>query len=559
MQKIILSILVFAYGAMTAVAQSNSTTSVGCNTPTAQKTITNGRLSANLLNAGDGFHSLQGKAKFFPDNVNFPGVATLYASSLWLSAYDSNGDLCLAAQTYRQTNGDYFAGPLSAAGTVSSADCTNYDRIWSVTSADINAVISDYNDNGVINNAIPTNILGYPCRNNANFQALFGFSLPANTNFAPFKDRNNNGNYEPNLGDYPIIPNTAGQTVPAQMAFCVFNDQGNGQFHNQSRGGKALKAEIQATFYTLNSTVPFVQSTLFVSYNITNKSGDTLTDTYATIWTDADLGCYNDDYLGTSPPNNTIYAYNATNTDYFPCPTSDGSVLLGFGSHTPTQAVTFLNKSMDKSLYCLSNFFEQPLNMNINIPLRYRQTMTGELYWAPTSHIYTDAPSVPNGWSMLTEQATYRDYQLYGSTNKGAWLPNESFTLDVMYSYHTSTTPLATASVDTMLIEVPALQGYYNSGFTVLPNVVHPVTATQTQAALYGTRVFPNPATDQLYIDLGAQTRATALLTDAAGRLIRTETLTAAQTKIDIATLPQGLYLLTLQIDGAQVTHKMVK
>ena len=353
MEKIILFILVCVCGATTAVAQSNSTMNVGCNTPTAQKTITNGHLSANLLNGGDGFHDFQDKAKFFPDNVNFPGVATLYASSLWLSAYNSNSDLCVAAQTYRQTNGDYFAGPLSAAGTAASADCTNYDRIWSVTSADINAVISDYNNNGVMNNPIPTNILGYPCRNNANFQALFGFSLPANTSFAPFKDRNNNGNYEPNLGDYPIIPNTAGQTVPAQMAFCVFNDEGNGQTHGDS-GGKPIKAEVQATFYTLNSTVPFVQSTLFVSYNITNKSGGTLTDTYATIWTDPDIGCWNDDYMGTSPSNNTIYAYNADNDDDLPCIDPIGTITPSFGTHTPTQAVTFLNKSMDKSVFCIN-------------------------------------------------------------------------------------------------------------------------------------------------------------------------------------------------------------
>ncbi len=79
-----------------------------------------------------------------------------------------------------------------------------------------------------------------------------------------------------------------------------------------------------------------INNTIFLNYKIYNRSMFTLTNAYAGMWTDFDLGNYGDDYVGCDVARGAFYAYNGDNND------EDANGASGYGTHPPAQGVVFL-------------------------------------------------------------------------------------------------------------------------------------------------------------------------------------------------------------------------
>src|SRR5262249_47415907 len=121
---------------------------------------------------------------------------------------------------------------------------------------------------------------------------------------APFVDLNGNYIYEPALGDYPFIPGD-------QATYDIFNDVAN--IHTET-GGVPLGVEVHQMSYEINSpTDSFLTNTVFIRYEIGNRSDTSYHDVYIGIWTDFDIGYPNDDYVGTDVGRNMYYGYNSEN------------------------------------------------------------------------------------------------------------------------------------------------------------------------------------------------------------------------------------------------------
>ncbi len=101
--------------------------------------------------------------------------------------------------------------------------CNNFNRFWEVHRTDIDNFIAAFNtNNGSIPlAAIPNAILQWPGKNNPHFN---DFQLPANQSLAPFWDNNEDGNYNPLDGDYPVIEASSPCSIADQMIWWVFND-----------------------------------------------------------------------------------------------------------------------------------------------------------------------------------------------------------------------------------------------------------------------------------------------------------------------------------------------
>jgi hypothetical protein len=88
-----------------------------------------------------------------------------------------------------------------------------------------------------------------------------------------------------------------------------------------------------------------------------------------------------------------------------------------------------------------------------------------------------------------------------------------------------------------------------------------PVVTVRTGAA--PVQVFPNPATDQFTVQLPALEQATLSLLAADGRLLWQQHVAAAPAQPvavpGIPTLPAGLYLLRVEVDGQALVHRVVK
>jgi hypothetical protein len=72
--------------------------------------------------------------------------------------------------------------------------------------------------------------------------------------------------------------------------------------------------------------------------------------------------------------------------------------------------------------------------------------------------------------------------------------------------------------------------------------------------------LFPNPATDLLQLKTADLKVSNVIITDISGRIIAKKIVTPAEEiKLDIATLPRGMYFLKIDTDKGMATSKFIK
>jgi len=234
------------------------------------------------------------------------GKHSIFNHTFWIGGLDSNDQLCVAAERYRATGADFFVGPITTGFD------TNYyirwNRVWKVDKEQIRYHINNWNQSGYE----PIEVI-------KNWPAHGDVALHQTENIAPFYDKNTNGIYEPMLGDYPLIRGD-------QAVFFVFND--TKYIHTETKG-EPLGIEIHGMAYgydrpedsTLNNTI-------FMHYDIVNRSASNYHDTYIGLFVDFDLGFAKDDYTASDVTNGMMYCYNGNSAD------STGETFT-YGEHPP--------------------------------------------------------------------------------------------------------------------------------------------------------------------------------------------------------------------------------
>lgn len=142
-----------------------------------------------------------------------------------------------------------------------------------------------------------------------------------------------------------VLPGGDLDILGDQMLWHVYNDAGPFRF---GRPGsiEPLGVEVQQTAYAFNR-LGALGNTVFMKFRIINKGVSLLQDLHASLWSDPDLGGYNDDLVGSDPPRSMGYCYNATNNDaiYGSSPPAIGYDLLGarkFDDASPMHATAFM-------------------------------------------------------------------------------------------------------------------------------------------------------------------------------------------------------------------------
>lgn len=249
---------------------------------------------------------------------------SMFSAALWIGGMDENGQLKLAAQRYRQVGIDFWPGPLTTddKASVSSEVCAKYDKLFYIKRAEVDNFLAWYEDKpGHPDYIIPESIKNYPAHGDVTkFQSYY---------LAPFFDRDKNGDYEPENGDYPyydISNELCGTKMPTaegngnlvdqvlkgdETLWWVFNDKGN--IHTESKG-IPIGLEIRAQAFGF-STNDEINNMTFYSYEIINRSTYRLTQTYFSQWVDTDLGFAGDDFVGCDVMRGLGYCYNGTAVD----------------------------------------------------------------------------------------------------------------------------------------------------------------------------------------------------------------------------------------------------
>jgi len=266
--------------------------------------------------------------------------STIFACSPWMGGYVNN-ELRLTGQTYASPRVDLFVGPLGPLA-IPYDNCDQFDKVWSVSRDEIEQHIQDYALDGIIDDTL-SSIFGWPAQGNSFFSKINGFDLTADHHggWADFDDINQNGIYEPQFGEYPIVHLNGQPQVPQLISWMVLNDQGE---HLESHG-IPLGVEFQLTVFGFNCVDNYVlNNTLFNSYKIINQGANEIDSTYFGSWTDYDLGCASDDYMGCDSSRHTEFVYNdAEDGDAgFDCSTGSPT----YASYPPVQSMTYLSHPM---------------------------------------------------------------------------------------------------------------------------------------------------------------------------------------------------------------------
>ena len=94
----------------------------------------------------------------------------------------------------------------------------------------------------------------------------------------------------------------------------VFNDADPGVHANGAGSTAPLGLEVQQTVFAFNRAGD-LGNIIFVKWKFINKGGNTLDNTYCSVWADPDLGGFTDDLVGCDTLRSLGYCYNATNSD----------------------------------------------------------------------------------------------------------------------------------------------------------------------------------------------------------------------------------------------------
>ena len=125
---------------------------------------------------------------------------------------------------------------------------------------------------------------------------------------APFYDNNNNGVYEPELGETP------GLAGADQVVWCVYNDMDDEKTVGLY-GSQPMGIELQATTWAYNQPGATLGQLIFRKFTFINKSGVQIDSMFVCMWSDADIGNYTDDYAGCDTVRSVGFGYTSALTD----------------------------------------------------------------------------------------------------------------------------------------------------------------------------------------------------------------------------------------------------
>jgi hypothetical protein len=348
----------------------NPTPAAGCSAAIAIESLQLNNVRARLENTGGGMW--QDRANGIADyeipkrsSNDDPKFSSIYAGALWMGGQDVNGQLKIAAVTFRASGNDFWPGPLNTStAEVDAATCQKYDKFYPISRAQVNRFVAWYQagvDDGLNGTTtqtddfpgyvIPDSILNWPAHGD--------LSKGEDWHLAPFFDRDGDDFYDPNQGDYPkydLVGDIDCRTTRDIRLFgdktywFVFNDKGN--THSETNGPSiGMEVRGQAFAFTTNDEV---NDMTFYNYEMINRSTFTLTETYFGQWVDADLGNSSDDYVGCDAERGLGYCYNGDAND------ESANGIEGYGTTPPAVGVDFF-----EGPYADSDGMDNPLTQNI--------------------------------------------------------------------------------------------------------------------------------------------------------------------------------------------------
>jgi hypothetical protein len=311
----------------TTGSQNNSgRISSGCQRSSSRVFLDINNVRAMLLNGGDMWWDLSNPQYEVPkqDDVTQTKRHSLFAGSIWIGGQSPNGQLLVAANTYRGGVYMFWPGPVDAnIRDVTQAECLAFNRHWKVNKSEVEEFFADFIDGFIADeNDIPDVIKFWPGKNNPFLPQDPNFSgINLNRDLAPFLDFDGNPNqYNPLNGDRPDVRGD-------QMIWWILNDVGD----VKQPATQPIGMEIRVEAFGFQSADDRNDMT-FYRNRLYNRGLEIMLNTHMGQWADPDLGQAGDDFVGCDVPRGLGVCYNGDGFD-------DG--VVGYGTNLPFVGIDF--------------------------------------------------------------------------------------------------------------------------------------------------------------------------------------------------------------------------
>lgn len=560
----------------------------------------NGRVAFDTLSYQPHFEVPQGVGA----NANFSG-------GMWIGGLTSGGQTRVSSIMYDTDGANFHPGPLRVSnGATDISDAMAYDQVWSVTREQIATHLSFFNcladPDCSINDLFPNGYIIPP--GIAEWPAMGDVAGGYDTYLAPFYDFNMDNEYDAHQGDAPCI-------LGDQALFSVFND-----YLGIYNGNQPMRLEVRQMPFAYSTGDPMLDQTVFVRYHVINRSSQTYTNTMLGFFNDFDLGCSNDDFIGSDPSRNLFYVYNWDDTDenclgavgYGEQPPAIGMVLLkgpladANGADDPLDnalpawnGFSFGDGAIDNERHGMSSFMyfnregfsaiTDPVTATHHYnylnatwkdgtPLTYGGTGYSTAPDAvPARFMYPGADDpvgagtngqIMSPWLENSPTPATPDRRGIMSAGPVTLEPGEHIDLLYAYVYARAASGGAFASVAALQARVDSVRAFAST----LPIWNNFETEWSGQCADYASlglddpssagelMLFPSPASTQVsFIAPPALIGGELRVRDALGRLVIAQRILPERNSIDIAALAKGVYACEAQAVHARFTGRIVK
>jgi len=399
---------------------------------------------------------------------------------------------------------------------------------------------------------MPENIKNWPAYGDAD--------MGASQFIAPFADLNQNELYEPELGEYPSMRGDVCYSF-------IFND--DFAEHTESFGRK-LGIEVFGRAYAFDC--PDDSSffnTIFMSYQIVNRSDTNYSDFYVGNYTNLMIGNSGDDLLVCDTNLNAFYAFNEDDFDdtismYYP----------GYMHHPPAQAVVFLNIEMDNFMY--SRFPYPPsdstFNEDPNDDYEYYNFMkamwndsthltyggAGHLGGQSTNYAFTGNPITNEGWTHLNSGMEWRGLHGIGSSGPYVFLSGDTISLELAYVFARDYQGDHLSAVDLLKERIESIKWFYENDSTPCGtswSAVNPFNDISKNLIIY-----PNPVSDNLNLDFDLkQQKAEYSIYNFTGQKVEAGIIYRNNKSISVKNLNTGYYVIMINTGDKLLVGKFIK
>jgi len=487
-----------------------------------------------------------------PPHFEFPkgsGLHTMFNMTLNLYGHSSSGGEFLSGAKYQAFGRDFFSGPVSNQEVYGIEYDSTWKKVWKLDKNEIDHHKLNFGTEGY---NMPVNIKFWPANGNQDLgQAAV---------LAPYHDYNENGIYDPGNGDYPLIRGD-------QAIYFIYNDIRSA---HTEYNGQGMGAEIHCMVYAFNRPdVEALHNNLFVNYMVYNRGQHTLDELKISVFADADLGYWGDDYSGCDAPLNMGFIYNGDDYDEI-----QGG---GYGNHPPAQSVMLLNRNLagfrlfgdNLDFTSYAPFSKQDLLNVMNGLWSDGEPIIGNGCGHPScaqgdtvTFAYSGDPSIAGTWSELQQGNQPGDRSMMLNVEPVYdFRPGDAVCIDLAL---TTARDMNGNHIDSFVLlkEYAAqVQEFYNENFPASCFDVAPgfeEKGTQTASL----KIYPVPANDYLMVELPSGTKTTTgeyLISDLTGRTIKSAKISSAVVSIDVSQLQPGMYFLTIQSGNKKLSAKFIK